>query len=113
MDTSSLRKPRLLVGLLFSTLDTSIVATSLVTISQDLNDFINAPWIVLAYLLTYMSKSVEALHLPTTTHTNQGFAVCLSKLSDIYGRRNMLMVSWVVFVGFSMGCATAKDMIAL
>ena len=45
----------LLVGLLFSTLDTSIVATSLVTISHDLNDFVNAPWIVLAYLLTYMS----------------------------------------------------------
>jgi MFS family permease len=63
MDTSSLRKPRLLVGLLFSTLDTSIVATSLVTISQDLNDFINAPWIVLAYLLTYMSKSLLKLFI--------------------------------------------------
>lgn len=46
----------LLVGLLFSTLDTSIVATSLVTISHDLDDFVNAPWIVLAYLLTYMSR---------------------------------------------------------
>lgn len=39
--------------------------------------------------------------------------MCLSKLSDIYGRRNMLVISWVVFVGFSLGCATAKDMIAL
>lgn len=44
----------LLMGLLFSSLDTSIVSTSLVTISHDLNDFTNAPWIVLAYLLTYM-----------------------------------------------------------
>jgi MFS family permease len=42
------------MGLLFSSLDTSIVSTSLVTISHDLNDFTNAPWIVLAYLLTYM-----------------------------------------------------------
>lgn len=25
----------------------------------------------------------------------------------------MLVISWVVFVGFSLGCATAKDMIAL
>ncbi|KAG8408830.1 hypothetical protein J3458_019845 [Metarhizium acridum] len=44
----------LLVGLLFSSLDTSIVATSLVTVSHELNDFANAPWIILAYLLTYM-----------------------------------------------------------
>ncbi|KAH6894148.1 major facilitator superfamily domain-containing protein [Thelonectria olida] len=86
----------LLTGLLFSSLDTSIVSTSLVTISQDLNDFVNAPWIVLAYLLTYM-----------------GFAVCVSKLSDIYGRRNMLVVSWVFFVGFSQGCGSANSMTAL
>ena len=84
------------MGLLFSSLDSSIVATSLVTISHDLNDFVNAPWIILAYLLTYM-----------------GFAVCIAKLSDIYGRRNMLMISWVLFITFSLGCASAKDMVAL
>ncbi|UZP37775.1 hypothetical protein NXS19_005591 [Fusarium pseudograminearum] len=83
-------------GTSFSSLDTSIVSTSLVTISHDLNDFTNAPWIVLAYLLTYM-----------------GFAVCVSKLSDIYGRRNMLVVSWVIFVGFSQGCGSATSMTAL
>ncbi|PFH61700.1 hypothetical protein XA68_16500 [Ophiocordyceps unilateralis] len=86
----------LLVGLLFSSLDTSIVSTSLVTISHELNDFVNAPWIVLAYLLTYM-----------------GFSVCISKLSDIYGRRNMLLLSWTLFMAFSLGCATAKGMMAL
>lgn len=48
---------RLLVGLLISTLDTTIVSTSLVTISNDLDDFVNAPWIVLAYLLTYMGSN--------------------------------------------------------
>ncbi|KHN94262.1 Major facilitator superfamily domain, general substrate transporter [Metarhizium album ARSEF 1941] len=86
----------LLVGLLFSSLDTSIVATSLVTISHELGDFASAPWIILAYLLTYM-----------------GFAVCFSKLSDIYGRRNMLILSWIIFIAFSMGCATSKGMIML
>ncbi|RKL20600.1 hypothetical protein BFJ68_g2603 [Fusarium oxysporum] len=85
----------LLAGLLFSSLDTSIVSTSLVTISHDLDDFTNAPWIVLAYLLTYM-----------------GFAACVSKLSDIYGRRNILVVSWVIFVGFSQGCGSATSMTA-
>lgn len=44
------------MGLLFSSLDSSIVATSLVTISHDLQDFVNAPWIILAYLLTYMGQ---------------------------------------------------------
>ncbi|EJP61309.1 major facilitator superfamily transporter [Beauveria bassiana ARSEF 2860] len=72
----------LLSGLLFSSLDTSIAATSLVAISRELQDFGNAPWIVLAYLLTYM-----------------GFAIVISKLSDIYGRRNMLVLS-IICRGF-------------
>lgn len=58
----------LLTGLLFSSLDTSIVSTSLVTVSQDLNDFVNAPWIVLAYLLTYMGM--------------YGWSLCLGTVSD-------------------------------
>ncbi|KAH7316498.1 major facilitator superfamily-domain-containing protein [Stachybotrys elegans] len=82
--------------MLITALDTSIASTSLVTISEEMDDFVNAPWIILAYLLTYM-----------------GFAVCISKLSDTYGRRNMLVSSWVMFVGFSLGCALAQDMIAL
>ncbi|KAG5990192.1 hypothetical protein E4U52_004864 [Claviceps spartinae] len=86
----------LLIGLLFSSLDTAIVATSLITISHEMNDFVHAPWIVLAYLLTYM-----------------GFAVCISKLSDIYGLKNMLILSWIIFISFSMGCASSKSMISL
>ncbi|ATY60310.1 MFS multidrug [Cordyceps militaris] len=86
----------LLAGLLFSSLDTSIASTSLVTISRELQDFGNAPWVVLAYLLTYM-----------------GFAVVISKLSDIYGRRNVLVLSWVLFTAFSLGCASSKSMVAL
>jgi hypothetical protein len=42
---------------MFSCLDTAIVSTALVSISDDLNDYLNAPWTVLAYLLTYMSQS--------------------------------------------------------
>ncbi|KAF1735591.1 hypothetical protein CRV24_004517 [Beauveria bassiana] len=47
---------RLSQGVLVTCLDTSIAATSLVAISRELQDFGNAPWIVLAYLLTYMGK---------------------------------------------------------
>ncbi len=45
----------LYVGLFFSTLDSSIVSTALVDILSDFGNFELSPWIVLAYMLTYMS----------------------------------------------------------
>lgn len=50
---------RLLLGLLFSSLDASIISTSLVTISVNLSDFVNSPWVALSYLLAYMGTSLE------------------------------------------------------
>ncbi|KAI2470152.1 MFS general substrate transporter [Annulohypoxylon bovei var. microspora] len=85
-----------LVGLLFSAIDASIVSTALVTISISLQDFLDSPWVVLSYLLAYL-----------------GFAIGFAKLSDIYGRREMLCCSWVLFVGFSIGCARATTMTQL
>jgi MFS family permease len=85
--------PSLLLGLLFSSIDASIVSTSLVTISIDLQDFLHAPWVVLSYLLAYLSLAI-------------GFA----KFSDIYGRRDTLCVAWVLFASFSAGCGLAKTM---
>lgn len=42
---------------MFSCLDMSVVSTALVAISVDLeNDYLNAPWVILAYLLTYMGE---------------------------------------------------------
>ncbi|KAI0096684.1 MFS general substrate transporter [Hypoxylon sp. NC0597] len=85
-----------LIGLLFSAIDASIVSTSLVTISIGLQDFLNAPWVVLSYLLAYL-----------------GFAIGFAKLSDIYGRREMLYCSWLLFVSFSIGCACSVTMTQL
>ncbi|ORY55288.1 major facilitator superfamily domain-containing protein [Pseudomassariella vexata] len=87
---------RLLLGLLFSCLDASIVSTSLVSISLDLQDFLNAPWVVLSYLLAYF-----------------GFAVGFAKMSDIYGRRTLIIISWILFTGFSLGCGLAQNMLQL
>ncbi|KAK8075033.1 hypothetical protein PG997_009696 [Apiospora hydei] len=86
----------LLLGLLFSSLDASIVSTSLVTISLDLKDFITVPWVALSYLLAYL-----------------GFAVAFSKLSDIYGRRALVEISWLLFGAFSLGCGLAQNMTQL
>lgn len=56
------------VGVFFSTLDTTIIGTALVSIVEDLGSFWLSPWIVLAYLLTYMSKwpSYHSLFLSNT-----------------------------------------------
>lgn len=85
-----------LIGLLFSALDASIVSTALVTISISLQNFLDAPWVLLSYLLAYL-----------------GCAVGFAKLSDIYGRREMVCCSWILFVGFSVGCARATTMTQL
>ncbi|KAI1818551.1 putative MFS multidrug transporter [Poronia punctata] len=86
----------LLLGLLFSSLDASIVSTSLVTISIDLHNFLDAPWVVLSYLLAYL-----------------GLAIGFAKFSDIYGRRDTLCAAWVLFSGFSIGCGLAQTMTQL
>ncbi|SPO03749.1 related to multidrug transporter [Cephalotrichum gorgonifer] len=85
-----------LLGFFFSSLDAAIVATSMVSISDELQEFMNAPWIILAYLLSYM-----------------GFAVFLSRLSDICGRRDVLLGSWMIFLCFSFACARASTMLQL
>lgn len=83
-------------GFLFSTVDTCIVSIPLITISEELGDHVHAPWVILSYLLTYMA-----------------FATGIAQLSDIYGRRNLLLFSWIIFVAFSMGCGAATDMKSL
>jgi hypothetical protein len=40
-------------------MDTSIVATALVTIGEDFNDFAKTTWIVLVYPLTYMGMALD------------------------------------------------------
>lgn len=39
-----------------------------------------------------------------------GFAVGFSKLSDIYGRKNMLAIAWLLFTLGSVWCAIARRM---
>lgn len=81
---------------MFSSLDASIVSTSLVSISLEFTDFLNAPWVVLSYLLAYI-----------------GFAIGFAKMSDIYGRRQLLCVAWILFSAFSLGCGFSKSMTSL
>ena len=45
--------------------------------------------------------------------TRLGFPVLCSQLSDVYGRRDVQLLSWMVFCCFSLGCATSKSMVSL
>ncbi len=86
----------LVAAMLLAALDQTIVATAMPTIGLELGDAANLPWIVTAYLLA--STAVTPLY---------------GKLSDIHGRRIMLLIAIATFSLGSLLCALAPTMIAL
>ena len=86
----------LMTAMLLAALDQTIVATAMPTIGLDLGDAGNLPWVVTAYLLA--STAVTPLY---------------GKLSDIHGRRIMLLIAIATFSLGSLACAMAQSMVAL
>ncbi|WP_238178787.1 MDR family MFS transporter [Methylobacterium dankookense] len=86
----------LVAAMLLAALDQTIVATAMPTIGLELGDAANLPWIVTAYLLA--STAVTPLY---------------GKLSDIHGRRIMLLVAIAIFSLGSLLCALAPTMVEL
>jgi EmrB/QacA subfamily drug resistance transporter len=86
----------LMLAMFLAALNQTIVATALPTIGREFHDFELLPWVVTAYLLT--STVVAPLY---------------GKLSDIYGRRAMMLASIGIFIAGSIACAVARDMIVL
>jgi EmrB/QacA subfamily drug resistance transporter len=86
----------LALAMFLSALNQTIVATALPTIGRAFDDFENLSWVVLAYLLT--STAVAPLY---------------GKLSDIYGRRGMMLVAIGVFMAGSAVCAASSSMLML
>src|SRR5436190_10856196 len=86
----------LTLAMFLAALNQTIVATALPTIGRDLRNFEMLPWVVTAYLLT--STAVAPLY---------------GKLSDIYGRRAMLLTTVGLFVAGSVLCAAAPNMLLL
>jgi EmrB/QacA subfamily drug resistance transporter len=91
---------RILLGVLLTmflaALDQTIVAPALPTIARDLHEFDSVSWVVTAYLLS------------ATVSTP-----ILGKLSDLYGRKNLMLGSVAVFIIGSLGCALAPSMFVL
>jgi MFS family permease len=86
----------LMLAMFLAALNQTIVATALPTIGRDFRDFELLPWVVTAYLLT--STVVAPLY---------------GKLSDIYGRRAMMLAAVGLFIAGSAACGAARDMILL
>src|SRR6202521_3961707 len=86
----------LMLTVFLAALNQTSVATALPTLGRYFNDFENLPWIVTSYLLT--STAVAPLY---------------GKLSDIHGRRTVMLASIGIFVAGSAACAAAPDMLLL
>ena len=82
----------LMLGGFLSAVNQTIVASALPTIGRDLGDFQNLSWVIIAYLLS--STVVAPLY---------------GKLSDIHGRRAMMLVALGLFVAGSALCAVAPE----
>ncbi|WP_221088483.1 MDR family MFS transporter [Deinococcus aquaedulcis] len=81
-----------LLGLFLSALDQTIVSTAMPRITQDLNGLSLYSWVTTAYLLT-----------------NTALVPIYGKLSDLYGRKPILMLGIVIFLIGSALCGLAGE----
>ncbi|HEX3709403.1 MAG TPA: MDR family MFS transporter [Pseudolabrys sp.] len=86
----------IMLAMFLGALDQTIVATALPTIGRHFRDLGDLSWVVTAYLLT--GTAVTPLY---------------GKLSDIHGRRAMMLTAIGVFMLGSLACALAPSMTAL
>jgi len=86
----------LMLAMFLGALDQTIIATALPTIGRHFNDLGELSWVVTAYLIT--ATAVTPLY---------------GKLSDIHGRRVMMLIAVGTFVAGSLACALAPSMTAL
>jgi EmrB/QacA subfamily drug resistance transporter len=85
-----------MLAMFLGALDQTIVATALPTIGRELGDVQSLSWVVTAYLLT--SVVVTPIY---------------GKLSDIHGRRVMLLIAIGIFLVGSVACALSRDILTL
>ncbi len=86
----------IMLTMFLGALDQTIVATALPTIGRHFNNLDDLSWVVTAYLLTATASTP-----------------LYGKLSDIYGRRVIMLIAIVIFVVGSIACAIAPSMTAL
>ena len=83
----------LMLTMFLGALDQTIVATALPTIGRVFHDVENLSWVVTAYLLTATASTP-----------------LYGKLSDIYGRRTVMLAAIAIFMAGSVICSLAPNM---
>jgi EmrB/QacA subfamily drug resistance transporter len=83
----------LMLAMVLAALDQTIVATALPTIGRQFHDVSSLSWVITAYLLA-----------------STAVAPVFGTLSDIYGRRAMIIASLSLFIAGSVLCAVAPSM---
>ena len=86
----------LMMAMFLAALDQTIVAIALPTIGRQFNDMGNLSWVVTAYLLS-----------------GTAVAPVFGTLSDIFGRRIMMVIALGIFVVGSAACALAPNLLTL
>lgn len=86
----------LLLGILMSAMDNTIVATAMYTIVKDLGGFDQIVWVTSAYMVAVMAGTP-----------------IFGKLSDMYGRKRFYIFGLVVFLAGSALCGMADSMLQL
>ncbi|HEU4840235.1 MAG TPA: MDR family MFS transporter [Ilumatobacteraceae bacterium] len=83
----------LMLAVLLASLETSIIATALPTITGEFNGFESYAWVGTAYIVT------SAIGTPV-----------LGKLSDLHGRRRIFQVTMLIFLVGSILCGSSQSM---
>src|SRR5664280_2094945 len=86
----------IMLAMFLGALDQTIVATALPTIGRHFGNLDDLSWVVTAYLLTGTASTP-----------------LYGKLSDIHGRRVVMLTAIVIFVAGSLVCALAPSMTVL
>ncbi|KNG83699.1 hypothetical protein ANOM_007669 [Aspergillus nomiae NRRL 13137] len=81
------------LALFLTGIEVTIVSTSLVTITNDFDDFGRSSWVITSYLLTY-----------------SGFLMVWSKAGDIWRLKTSLLAALFMFTAFSGGCGGAQSL---
>jgi MFS family permease len=88
----------LLIGILvfLVSAEATIVVTVLVAITKDFGEFTSVSWIMSSFQLGFVATIVVS-----------------AKLSDLFGRKTVLMTMIALFTAFSAGCALAQTITQL
>jgi MFS family permease len=76
--------------------ESTILSTSIVTITNDLGGYGKSSWVFTAYFVTY-----------------SGLLIIWAKLSDIFGRKLLLVVALLLFIIFSAACGASQTFLEL